>query len=88
MVNPPIHCNELIDATLNHMDRMLSESTEPLSFIVFLADGETAFVDKLKTSQYKRREVVIPAYEHYYRHGFQYNIAKYACNNRCTRIHL
>ncbi|VVC46001.1 Hypothetical protein CINCED_3A025548 [Cinara cedri] len=84
MVNPPIHCNELIEATLNHMDHLLSESSEPLSFIVFLADGETAFVDKLETSQFKKREIVIPAFEHYYRHGFQYSVPKYVCNNRCV----
>jgi len=80
MVNPPIHCDDLIDATLNHIDRLLSESSEPLSFIIFLEDGETTFVQKLDTSQFKRRQVVIPAYEHYYRHGFQYSVPKYVFN--------
>lgn len=79
VMNPPIHCTELIDATLNHIDRLLSESNEPLSFIVLLADGETAYVNKLDTSRFKRRQVVIPAYEHYYRHGFQYSMPKYVC---------
>lgn len=77
VVNPPIHCTELIDAALNHIDRLLSESSEPLSFIVLLADGETEFVKKLDSSLFKRRQVVIPAFEHYYRHGFQFNIPKY-----------
>lgn len=77
VVNPPIHCYELIDATLNHIDRLLSESSEPLSFIVLLAEGETSFVNKLDSSLFKRRQVVIPAYEHYYRHGFQYSVPKY-----------
>lgn len=74
-VNPPIHCDELIEASLNHIDQLLSQSCEPLSFILFLADGET-FIKKLDSSIFKRRQVVIPAYEHYYRHGFQYNIPK------------
>lgn len=77
VVNPPIHCDELIEAGLNHIDRLLSESTDPLSFIVFLADGETTFAHKLDASRFKRRQIVIPAYEHYYRHGFQYTVPKY-----------
>jgi len=80
VVNPPIHCDDLIEAALNHIDRLLSESSEPLSFIIFLADGETTFVQKLDSSQFKRRQVVIPAYEHYYRHGFQYSVPKYIFN--------
>lgn len=80
VVNPPIHCDDLIDATLNHIDRLLSESSDPLSFIIFLVDGESTFVQKLDTSQFKRRQVVIPAYEHYYRHGFQYSVPKYIFN--------
>lgn len=81
VMNPPIHCDELIEASLNHVDRLLSESNEPLSFVVFLADGESTFIQKLDSSRFKRRQVVIPAYEHYYRHGFQYSVPKYACNN-------
>ncbi|XP_060845063.1 mRNA (2'-O-methyladenosine-N(6)-)-methyltransferase [Rhopalosiphum padi] len=82
VVNPPIHCDDLIEAALNHIDRLLSESSEPLSFIIFLADGETTFVQKLDSSQFKRRQVVIPAYEHYYRHGFQYSVPKTDVNIR------
>lgn len=86
VVNPPIHCDDLIEAALNHIDRLLSESTEPLSFIVLLVDGETTFVRNLDSSQFKRRQVVIPAYEHYYRHGFQYNVPKYIFNTlHCIR---
>lgn len=87
VVNPPIHCDDLIEAALNHIDRLLSESSEPLSFIIFLADGETTFIQKLDSSQFKRRQVVIPAYEHYYRHGFQYSVPKYIFNIvYCIRI--
>lgn len=82
VMNPPMHCDELIEASLNHVDRLLSESNEPLSFVVVLADGETtSFLQKLNSSRFKRRQVVIPAYEHYYRHGFQYSVPKYAWNS-------
>lgn len=76
VVNPPLHCTELIDATLNHIDGLLTLNTDPLSFIVILAESETEFVKKLDSSPFKRRQVVIPAMEHYYRHGFQYSIPK------------
>lgn len=77
IVNPPIHCNALIEAALNHIDRLLSESNDPLSFVIFLADGDNKFIEKLDANQFKRRQVMIPAYEHYYRHGFQYSVPKY-----------
>lgn len=76
LVNPPMYCNALIEASLNHIERLLTESGDPLSFIIFLADGDTQFIDKLDASLFKRRQVMIPAYEHYYRHGFQYSIPK------------
>jgi len=80
LVNPPIYCNALIEAALNHIDRLLSDSSDPLSFVIFLADGETSFIDKLDMSPFKRRQVMIPAYEHYYRHGFQYSVPRYEFN--------
>lgn len=85
-MNPPVHCTELIDASLNHVDRLLSESTEALSFIVLLADGETEFIKKLDSSRFKRRQVVIPAFEHYYRHGFQFSIPKYVYHIYCIYL--
>ena len=35
--NPPF-CEELMDATISHFERLLEESLEPLSFIVFLPE--------------------------------------------------
>lgn len=89
LVNPPIYCNALIEAALNHIERLLSESSDPLSFVIFLADGETSFINKLDNSTFKRRQVMIPAYEHYYRHGFQYSVPKSDVNVRsptCTLV--
>lgn len=80
VVNPPMKCDELIEAALNHIDRLLTESNEPLSFVVMLTDGEPSFVKKLDSSLFKRHQVVVPAYEHFYRHGFQYSIPKYVCD--------
>lgn len=35
--NPPF-CEELMDASLSHFERLLAETQEPLSFIVFLPE--------------------------------------------------
>ncbi|XP_050438194.1 mRNA (2'-O-methyladenosine-N(6)-)-methyltransferase [Adelges cooleyi] len=82
IMNPPMLCNELIEAALDHVERLLSESNEPLSFVVMLSESESTFIKKLDSSSFKRREVVIPAYEHYYRHGFQYAIPRSEANVR------
>ena len=77
--NPPF-CEELMDATIAHFERLLEESLEPLSFIVFLPewrDPAPAALLKLEASRWKRRQIVVPALEHEYRHGFQHTIPKY-----------
>lgn len=77
--NPPFS-EELMEAMVNHFERLLSDSTEPLSFIVVLPewrDPAPAALLKLEASHFKRRQVVVPAFEHEYRHGFQHIVAKY-----------
>jgi phosphorylated CTD-interacting factor 1 len=72
--NPPF-CEELMDATISHFERLLEESLEPLSFIVFLPEWREpapAALLRLEASRWKRRQVVVPALEHEYRHGFQH----------------
>lgn len=77
-VNPP-YCEELLEATFRHIERLLSDSAEPLSFIVFLPEWHeqppNAFY-KLEASHFKRKQVVVPAFEHEYRHGFQHVLPK------------
>ena len=76
--NPPF-CEELMDATISHFERVLEESLEPLSFIVFLPEWREpapAALLKLEASRWKRRQIVVPALEHEYRHGFQHSIPK------------
>lgn len=77
--NPP-YCEELIDATLQHIDRLLSESNYPLSFIVFLSeykDRPLKCMSRIEDSAYKRKLLVVPAMEHEYRHGYQHVLQKY-----------
>jgi phosphorylated CTD-interacting factor 1 len=72
--NPPF-CEELMEATIDHFDRLLSNSPEPLSFIVFVPewrDPAPKVITKLESSKFKRKHLVIPAFEHEYRHGFQH----------------
>ena len=76
--NPPF-CEELMDGCITHFERVLEESLEPLSFIVFLPEwrepAPTALL-KLEASRWKRRQIVVPALEHEYRHGFQHSLPR------------
>lgn len=79
-VNPP-YCEELIDATLQHIDRILSDSQEPLSFILFLPEWkdppiQSSILSRIEESQFKRKQIVLPAMMHEYRHGYQHVIPK------------
>ncbi|GLH02986.1 Phosphorylated CTD-interacting factor 1 [Gryllus bimaculatus] len=76
--NPPF-CEELMEAMVNHFERLLADSPEPLSFIVFIPEWRDPAPNallKLEASHFKRKQVVVPAYEHEYRHGFQHCTAK------------
>lgn len=83
-VHPPFS-EELMEASVSHMERMLSESPEPLSFIVLMPDYReptpSALV-QLESSQFKRRQVTIPAFEHEFRHGFQHVLNRSELNVR------
>ena len=76
LVHPPSQ-EELADATVEHMERCLVRSGEPLSFVVFLADwGEAAAssraVKRLEASRFKRKQLTLEAGEHEFRNGFQH----------------
>ncbi|KRK05366.1 uncharacterized protein Dyak_GE27319, partial [Drosophila yakuba] len=72
-VNPP-HCEELIEASLLHIDKLLTDTMEPLSFIVFLPEWKS--ISKLDDSMYKRRSMVVLGMAHEYRHGYQHMLQK------------
>ncbi|XP_058802747.1 mRNA (2'-O-methyladenosine-N(6)-)-methyltransferase [Phymastichus coffea] len=82
--NPP-YCEELMEAMVNHFERLLADSTEPLSFVVFLPEWRDPAPNallKLEASHFKRKQVVVPAMEHEYRHGFQHVLPKGEVNIR------
>ncbi|XP_045470759.1 mRNA (2'-O-methyladenosine-N(6)-)-methyltransferase [Harmonia axyridis] len=83
-VNPPF-CEELLDAMVTHMERLLSESSEPLSFIVLMPDYRdptpSALV-RIENCQFKKKQVTIPAYEHEFRHGLQHILTRSELNIR------
>ncbi|XP_070492618.1 mRNA (2'-O-methyladenosine-N(6)-)-methyltransferase [Chironomus tepperi] len=88
--NPPF-CEELIDATLQHIDRLLSDSNYPLSFIVFLPefkDKPLKCMSRIEDSAYKRKLLVVPAMEHEYRHGYQHVLQKTEVNVKSTNSTL
>lgn len=81
-VNPPF-CEELMEATVDHIESLLGESPEPLSFIVFVPewrDPPTEALVRLETSRFKKSQVILPAQEHEYRNGFQHLCAKAEMN--------
>ncbi|CAH0557430.1 unnamed protein product [Brassicogethes aeneus] len=82
--NPPFS-EELMEASVNHMERLLSDSPEPLSFIVLFPDYREptpTALTRLESSQFKRKQVTVPAYEHEFRHGFQHVLNKSELNVR------
>lgn len=85
-VNPPFS-EELMEATVNHLERLLTESPESLSFIVFFPDFRDPVpvaLTKLEASRYKREQLLIPAYDHEYRHGFQHIMPRSEVSVRST----
>ncbi|KAL1124160.1 hypothetical protein AAG570_001930 [Ranatra chinensis] len=79
----PPYSEELMEAAVNHFERLLAESDEALSFVVFIPewrDPTPAALIKLEASPFKRRQVVVPNYEHEYRHGFQHVLPKSEVN--------
>lgn len=64
-----------MEAMVDHFENLLQESQEPLSFIVFIPewrDPPTEALIRLESSRFKRKQTVIPAFDHEYRHGFQH----------------
>nr|CAG4646088.1 EOG090X02BU [Macrothrix elegans] len=84
--NPPF-CEELMDSMVTHFERLLADSNEPLSFIIFIPewrDPAPPVLKRLEESNWKRRQVVVPTFEHEYRHGFQHLVAKPEINVRAA----
>nr|CAG4635992.1 EOG090X02BU [Eubosmina coregoni] len=84
--NPPF-CEELMDSMVTHFERLLSDSSEPLSFVVFIPEWREPappVLKRLEESSWKRRQVVVPTFEHEYRHGYQHIVAKPEVNVRAA----
>lgn len=84
--NPPF-CEELMESMVTHFERLLSDSSEPLSFIIFIPewrDPAPPVLKRLEESVWKRRQVVVPTFEHEYRHGFQHIMPKAEINVRAA----
>ncbi|XP_074645093.1 mRNA (2'-O-methyladenosine-N(6)-)-methyltransferase-like [Tubulanus polymorphus] len=80
--NPPF-CEELMETMVDHFESLLLESSEPLSFIVCIPewrDPPTEALIRLESSRFNRKQLVIPPFEHEYRHGFQHIVAKNETN--------
>lgn len=64
-----------MEAAFDHFDRLLSNSSEPLSFIIFIPewrDPTPKVITKLEASKFKRKQLVISPFEHEFRHGYQH----------------
>lgn len=74
VAHPPFS-EELMEAAVEHFERLLFNSAEPLSFIVFMPDWRdppTRALTKIEGSRWKRKQLSIAAFEHEVRHGFQH----------------
>lgn len=72
--NPPF-CEELMEAFVCRCNKMLTETNDPLSFVVFMAEWREPTppsLTMLESSPFKRHQAQVPALEHEYRHGFQH----------------
>ncbi|MCI4375245.1 hypothetical protein PGIGA_G00107120 [Pangasianodon gigas] len=72
--NPPF-CEELMDAMVTHFEELLENSSEPLSFIIFVPewrDPPTPALTRMETSRFRRHQMSVPAFEHEYRSGSQH----------------
>ncbi|XP_075384793.1 mRNA (2'-O-methyladenosine-N(6)-)-methyltransferase isoform X1 [Tenrec ecaudatus] len=77
--NPPF-CEELMDATVSHFEKLLESSLEPLSFIVYIPEWReppTPALTRMEQSRFKRHQLVLPAFEHEYRSGSQHVCKKW-----------
>lgn len=82
--NPP-YCEELMDSMVTLFERLLTESIEPLSFIITIPeirDPAPSAILRLESSPFKKKQVVVPAFEHEYRNGFQHVVNKADVNIR------
>src|SRR4051794_31752636 len=64
-----------MEASVDHMERLLLNSPDPLSFIVILPDWKEPVpraVNKIELSRFKRKQLTLNAYEHDLRHGLQH----------------
>ncbi|XP_063419432.1 mRNA (2'-O-methyladenosine-N(6)-)-methyltransferase-like [Mytilus trossulus] len=80
--NPPF-CEELMESMVDHFENLLTESHEPLSFIVFIPEWRDPPIEaliRLESSRFKRKQVTLPAYDHEYRQGFQHFCPKEEVN--------
>lgn len=72
--NPPFS-EELMTAAFDHFERLLRDSNEPLSFIVFVPEWRNPTpppLSKLEASIFKRHQVAVAPLEHEYRSGLQH----------------
>ncbi|XP_065840997.1 mRNA (2'-O-methyladenosine-N(6)-)-methyltransferase-like isoform X2 [Oscarella lobularis] len=75
-INPPFE-EEFMEAMVDHVEALLGSSRLPLSFIIFLPDWRdppTSALTRLESSRYKRKQLLLPRGEHYYRVGFQHEV--------------
>ena len=67
--NPPFS-EELMCAMVDHLENVLSESVDPLSFIIFIPewrDPSPEALTRLENSRFKQKQILVPKNEHEYR---------------------
>ncbi|KAF7491973.1 hypothetical protein SSS_04848 [Sarcoptes scabiei] len=73
----PPDSEDLIDASITHFEKLLENSREPLSFILFIQQRpkfSSDILSKLENNKFKRMQLKIAANEHQFRSGLQHLI--------------
>ena len=58
-------------AMVDHLENVLSESVDPLSFVIFIPewrDPSPEALTRLENSRFKQKQILIPKNEHEYRY--------------------
>lgn len=86
-VHPPIQ-EDLMDATIDHIERCLHSSQDPLSFIIFLPDWKNPIpkaVNRIDSSRFKRKHISLEPFEHEFKIAYQHILDPLKVETACIR---
>lgn len=86
-VHPPIQ-EDLMDATIEHIERCLHNTQDPLSFIIFLPDWKNPIpkaVNRIDSSRFKRKHISLEPLEHEFKLAYLHMLDTSKLESTCVR---